>query len=247
MCDRHAGWLLGAEMVLAPNEHLRIATDLRLHGPPGMGRLRNDLADSGERNLKESETSRARRDLRVTTPLRTAWDLGRVRWTDQAIAGIDAMLALGQSTKSEFLEWRRALQGACDGSRSCALSAPFGGRRAHSHRASPILRLRWIEAHLPTPHPQLEVLPRATTLIAILDIANPDLRYAAEYDGAEWHTLRRSERTRSPQRRNAVRDEEWVVDAFVCREPLRPSARMRTSRLRAGAVEARQRFGSRVA
>ena len=48
--DRHAGWLLGAQMVLAPGEHLACPTALDL---PTHGRdvSRNDLATSGERNL----------------------------------------------------------------------------------------------------------------------------------------------------------------------------------------------------
>src|SRR5829696_1503974 len=48
--DRHAGWLHGAEMVLAPNEHLDLAPTTAFL-PPGR-RLRNALADSGERRLR---------------------------------------------------------------------------------------------------------------------------------------------------------------------------------------------------
>jgi len=239
VCDRHAGWLLGAEMVLAPNEHLELRP-ISVFRPAGRGRLRNDLADSGERNLKDSEILELE-GLRVTTPLRTAWDLGRVRWTDQAIAGIDAMLALGVD-KNEFLEGIERFKGMRWVTVLRAIG-PFGDGRAQSPGES-ILRLRWIEAYLPTPHPQLEV-HRGDTLIAILDIANPDLRYAAEYDGAEWHSspaLREHDR----RRRNAVRDEGWVVDALVS-ENLFGRRQDADARLRAGAIEARQRFGSRVA
>ena len=41
---------IGAEMVLAPNEHLELLP-VSVFRPSGMGRLRNGLADSGERNL----------------------------------------------------------------------------------------------------------------------------------------------------------------------------------------------------
>lgn len=50
ICDRHAGWLLGAQMVLAPGEHLHLGP-ISVFRPSGAGRLRNDLSDSGERNL----------------------------------------------------------------------------------------------------------------------------------------------------------------------------------------------------
>jgi hypothetical protein len=239
VCDRHAGWLLGAGMVLAPNEHLNLRP-ISVFRPSGMGRLRNELADSGERNLTEADVTEVG-GIRVTTPLRTAWDLGRVRWTDRAIAGIDAMLRLGVD-KSEFLggierfrrmRWVTTLRAV----------GPLGDGRSQSPGES-VLRLRWIEAHLPTPRPQLEVF-RDEVLIAILDIANSDLRYAAEYDGAEWHTdpqQRRHDRTR----RDSVRSEDWVVDAFVA-ENLFGRQQDAEARLVAGAAEARRRFGLRVA
>ncbi|HET9423373.1 MAG TPA: hypothetical protein VFO49_19705 [Nocardioides sp.] len=239
VCDRHAGWLLGAEMVLAPNEHLELRP-ISVFRPAGRGRLRNGLTDSGERNLKDSEVIEVG-GLRVTTPLRTAWDLGRVRWTDQAIAGIDAMLAIGVD-KNEFLDgierfrrmrWVTVLRAV----------GPLGDGRAQSPGES-ILRLRWIEAHLPTPHPQLEV-HHGGALIAILDIANPDLRYAAEYDGKEWHSSN-EQREHDRSRREAVRDEGWVVGVFGS-ENLFGRHQDADARLRSGALEARQKFGSRVA
>jgi hypothetical protein len=240
VCDRHAGWLHGAEMVLAPNEHLDLRP-ISVFRPAGYGRLRNGLADSGERNLESSEIMELN-GLRVTTPIRTAWDLGRVRWTDQAIAGIDAMLGLGVD-KNEFLEgierfkrmrWVTVLRAV----------GPLGDGRAQSPGES-ILRLRWIEALLPTPYLQLEVRGDGAVLIAILDIANPDLRYAAEYDGKEWHSSA-EQRLHDRLRRDAVRDEGWVVDAFGS-ENLFGRQQNADARLRAGALAARRKFGSRVA
>ena len=240
VCDRHAGWLLGAEMVLAPNEHIHLRP-ISVFRPSGFGRLRNDLADSGERNLIDADIVEVG-GIRVTSPLRTAWDLGRVRWTDQAIAGIDAMLGLGRFSREEFLDgierfrrmrWVTVLRAV----------GPLGDGRSQSPGES-VLRLRWIEVHLPTPHPQLEVY-RDGVLIAILDIANEELRYAAEYDGAEWHTSP-EQREHDRIRRTAVRGEDWVVDAFVSAD-LFGREQNAEARLREGAAEARQRFGSRVA
>ena len=42
VCDRHAGWLHGAEMVLAPNEHLELRP-ISVFRPSGMGRVAQRL------------------------------------------------------------------------------------------------------------------------------------------------------------------------------------------------------------
>ena len=75
--DRHAAWSLGAPMALAPNEHLE-ARPITVFRPSGYGRLRNGLTDSGERNLLPMDVMEIG-GVQVTAPLRTAWDLGRVR------------------------------------------------------------------------------------------------------------------------------------------------------------------------
>jgi hypothetical protein len=240
VCDRHAGWLLGAEMVLAPNEHINLRP-ISVFRPSGMGRLRNDLADSGERNLIASDVTEIG-GIRVTTPLRTAWDLGRVRWTDQSIAGIDAMLRLGVD-KQEFLDGIDRFRGMRWVTVLRAIG-PLGDGRSQSPGES-VLRLRWTEVALPAPYPQWEVYSDIGALIAILDIANPELRYAAEYDGDEWHASE-EQGEHDRQRRDAVRGEDWVVDAFVAQN-LFGRDQNAENMLRDGAVEARRRFGSRVA
>ncbi len=209
ICDRHAGWLHGAEMILAPNEHLELSP-ISVFRPSGHGRLRNALADSGERNLIPGDVMEID-GLQVTTPLRTAWDLGRVRFREQAIAALDAMLRLRSFDQGELvagverfrgMRWVRTL-------RELATLADGGA-------ASPgesVLRLRWIDRGLPRPQLQVEVWVDGV-LIAILDIADEDLRFAAEYDGAEWHSSP-EQRRHDARRRQLVRQEGWVVTPFV--------------------------------
>jgi hypothetical protein len=240
VCDRHAGWLLGAEMVLAPNEHINLRP-ISIFRPSGMGRLRNDLADSGERNLIASDVTEIG-GIRVTTPLRTAWDLGRVRWPDQAISGIDAMLRLGVD-KQELIDGIERFRGMRWVTVLRAVG-PLGDGRSESPGES-VLRLRWLEASLPTPHPQLEVHSHDGVLLAVLDIANEELRYAAEYDGVEWHTSP-EQREHDRMRRDAVRNEDWVVEPFVASD-LFGRQQDADTKLRAGAAEARRRFGFKVA
>lgn len=232
--DRHAGWLLGAEMVLGPNEHID-PLPISVFRPSGMGRLRNDLTDSGERNLGENDVLEFN-GVRVTTPLRTACDLGRSRSTDRAIASLDALLRLGDFTHDELvyeverfrrMRWVTTLRAI----------APLADGRAQSPGES-VLRLRWIEARLPTPEPQYEVWGGGR-LLAILDIATGETRYAAEYDGVEWHTSE-LQQLHDRGRRAALCDEGWVIDVFVRDDLFHPQARP-DFRLRSGAHEAARR------
>jgi hypothetical protein len=239
VCDRHAGWLLGAEMILAPNEHLELRP-ISIFRPSGKGRLRNDLADSGERNLIPSDVIEVS-GIAVTTPLRTAWDLGRVRHREAAISGLDAMLRLRMFSQDELVAGVERFRGMRWVTRLREL-APLADGRAASPGES-VLRLRWIDCGLPTPEPQKEV-HRDGALIAILDIANDVIRFAAEYDGAEWHTSP-SQREHDRARRAAAEEEHWLVQPFVA---VNVFGRNRDceSLLFQGAREARRRLGRHI-
>jgi hypothetical protein len=69
--------------------------------PLGRGRLRNKLVDSGQRALLPRDTTELH-GLRVTTPLRTALDLGRQRWPEPAISALDAMHRLDAFSRAEL-------------------------------------------------------------------------------------------------------------------------------------------------
>ena len=239
VCDRHAGWLLGAEMVLAPNEHLALRPT-SVFRPSGLGRLRNDLVDSGERNLRPEDVTEVDGVL-VTTPLRTAWDLGRTRYPEPAIAGLDALLRLGVFTRDELVAGVERFKGQ-RWVTTLRLVAPLADGRAASPGES-VLRLRWIQAGLPEPTPQLEVWARGQ-LLAILDLASEDLRYAAEYDGAEWHSSP-EQRQHDEDRRAEVSDHAWVVDAFTKSNVFGAHADADIL-MRAGAVRARHLIAGRV-
>ena len=99
--DRTAGWLWGANMILAPNDHL-LTPRVSVFCPPGC-RLRNELTASGERRLALRDVAEID-GLRVTTPLRTACDLGRLLHRDQAIAALDSLAALRFSRSDELLQ-----------------------------------------------------------------------------------------------------------------------------------------------
>ena len=239
ICDRHAGWLHGAEMILAPNEHLELRP-ISMFLPSGRGRLRNSLSNSGERNLIDSDIVDVN-GLRVTTPLRTACDLGRVRFREQSLAGLDAMLRLRVFSHEELLDavtrfrrmrWVRNLRAL----------APLADGRAASPGES-VLRLRWLDRGLPRPQLQVEVWADGV-LVAVLDIAHEGLRFAAEYDGHEWHgTPEQQEHDR--RRRDLIRDQGWVVTPFVAGDVFGRERRCDTM-LTDGVREARALRGSTV-
>ena len=239
LCDRHAGWLHGAGMVLAPNEHLHLQP-ISVFRPSGRGRLRNGLVDSGERALTAEDITEVD-GIPVTTRVRTAWDLGRQRYQDPAIAGLDAMLRLGGFGHDELVAGVARFRGQ-RWVRTLRLLAPLADGGAASPGES-ALRLRWIDAGLPPPRCQVEVWDGGV-LIAILDIGNDELRYAAEYDGAEWHRSP-EQRRHDQQRRGRVAERDWIVDAFD-KEHVYGTRADAERTMRTGAVRARQRIARRL-
>jgi len=240
VCDRHAGWLHGAEMVLAPGEHLARAP-IRIFLPAGRGRLRNGLADSGERTFRRDDLTEVN-GVRVTTALRTTWDLGRSRWTDRSLAGMDQMLRLGVFGKEELvagverfrgMRWVRVLR----------VMTPLTDGRAESPPES-ILRLRWLETLGFAPIPQFEVW-EGGTFLARLDLACEELRWAAEYDGAEWHSSPEQQAHDRERRQLCEVRANWVITPFR-KENLFGPQQDADRLLRVAAGEARARFGGRA-
>lgn len=207
--DRHAGWLHGAEMVLAPNEHLALQP-LSLYRPSGHGRLRNKLSTSGERNLSKSDVTIVH-GIPVSTPLRTAWDFGRVRWPDQAICGLDAMLRLQPFSKEELLDGIERFKGMRWVTVLRAIALLADGRSESPGES--VLRLRCVENSLPGMEPQVEVWCD-DRFVARLDLADIERMIAVEYDGVEWHTSPEQREHDRARRQDAV-DQGWTVVPFT--------------------------------
>ncbi|MDX6372919.1 MAG: hypothetical protein QOD98_1907 [Nocardioidaceae bacterium] len=237
--DRHAGWLHGATMVLRPNEHLELRP-VTMFLPGGRGRLRNPLADSGERTFGRGDVVEVE-GLRVTSPLRTACDLGRVRWTDSAIAALDAMLRLGVFTKDELLAEVRRFRGMRWVTTLRAI-APLADGRAESPGES-VLRLRCIECGLKV-EPQIEVWVGGL-LVARLDLASLELLLAVEYDGAEWHTSPEQRAHDEGRRTDLAENHGWLVRPFT-KDEVFGRTRECERILHEVAREARRRRGLRV-
>jgi hypothetical protein len=203
--DRTAGWLWGANMILAPNDHL-VTPRVSVFCPPGC-RLRRAITASGERRLAPHDV-REIDGLRVTTPLRTAGDLGRLLHRDQAIAALDSLARLGAFTLDELVAETtrfRRYRGVIQLRALVLLVDP----RSESPGES-VLRLRWIDVGLPRPECQVEV-PNDWGTSYWVDIGLPELRFGAEYDGEEFHDD--AQHAHDAQRREWLRDERgWTIE-----------------------------------
>ena len=85
-----------------PGSHL-VEPELSLFRELGHDRLRNGLCRSGQRTFRRDDVWQVA-GLAVTSPLRTAWDLGRLASRDRAIGALDALLRDGSFTHDELLE-----------------------------------------------------------------------------------------------------------------------------------------------
>ena len=194
--DRTAGWLHGAPMVLAPNDHLAtppVSVFLNRKG----ARLRNGWPWS-------SVAVRAAED-----GMKMQGYNGSQLW-DTAFAALDAMLRLGRFDSDELWDSIGHLKGM-RGVRQLRALAPLADPRAESMGES-VLRLRWLD--IPSlPRPELQIpVARPGRWPYRVDLGVEELLMGFEYDGEEWHrrTARQIERDRG--RRAWLRDErDWLI------------------------------------
>jgi hypothetical protein len=181
--DESAGWLAGADMILPPNAHLEVPP-LRVYATGGHHRLRNDICVSGTRDLLRRDITMVH-GVATTTPLRTALDLGRLRYRDQSLAALDQLLGLDVFTKGELLDEIPRFKGA-RGVRQLRLLAPIADGLSESPGES-ALRLRFYDGGLPIPEPQRDIFNAAGRFLGRSDLLVEELRFIAEYDGERWH------------------------------------------------------------
>ena len=225
-----------APMVLAPGDHLRVP-DVDVFRSPG-NRVRRSAVRSGERMLLPKEVVDLD-GLRVTSKLRTICDLGMQLPRRPAFAAMCMMMKVADFTLADI---------------SREADTRFKGYRWVNQLRSltPHVQLRfdspgecwlalcWLdEVTLPDYEPQFEVLGPGGSYF--LDLAVPELRYAAEYDGVEWHGP--DQAAHDLARRTYLREErDWIIDVFVAADVTGPTPRA-GDRLRAGLAHARRRLG----
>lgn len=205
--DRTAAWLHGVDIL--PRTAVREPPPVSCFDTRPGSRTRRPGVGSGERRLPSYDVM-VLHGVRVTTPLRTALDLGRLLWRFDALAALDGFLRLGVrhdellGATPRFRHYRGVIQ--------LRALAPLADGLAESPGES-ALRLHWYDAGLPRPELQHWVLDDHGVGIYRLDISAPDLRYAAEYDGEEFHGLQ--DREHDAARRSWIEQERtWTIDAF---------------------------------
>jgi hypothetical protein len=236
--DRTAGWLHGAQMVLAPNDHLVVPT-LSVFADKDRARLRNGLTSSGQRILPPDHVTEVL-GVRVSTPARTACDLGRLLHRDQAFAALDSMLALAAFSREELWAVTQELRGM-RGVRQLRAFIPLADGRSQSQGES-VTRLRWLDLGLAAPELQVEV-PHPGGWSYWIDLGVPELRFGIEYDGEEWHRRTEEQRARDDRRRKWLREErDWMI-RVVTKDNIHGHDRDIETIIPAGLAAARRRLG----
>jgi Protein of unknown function (DUF559) len=167
------------------------------------------------------ETDRTRfAGLSVTTPLRTAFDLGRQAPRVSALVAVDALL----HRRVVKLPALRAYAGAHAGwpglsllREVLALAEPLSESPMETR-----LRLLLLDAGLGPLTAQHDVLDLRGRFVARVDLAWPALRVAVEYDGD--HHRERAHFRQDVARLNALRAAGWLVLRFTADDVLRQPA-----------------------
>jgi hypothetical protein len=236
--DRTAAWLHGVDIL--PRSALTIPPPVSVFQRPGT-RSRRDGVASGERMLLPRDVVEVG-GLAVTSPLRTALDLGRLLWRFDALGALDQFLRIGVAADELLAEVERfkGFRGVVQLRFLASLADP----RAES-LAESALRLHWYDAGLPKPEPQWWVFDERGIALFRLDLALPEVLFAAEYDGTDFHSSD-SDRAHDHGRRSWLADCRcWLIEVFVNDDLYRLHADP-ARRLQAGLQQAKATLASRT-
>jgi len=199
--DRTAAWLLDVDVL--PRRAVHEPVPLDLFGAEG-SRVRRPGVASGVRALRPDEIVELG-GVRVTSPTRTALDLGRMLPRHDAIGALDAFLRAG--VPRHELEWGIHRFKGYRGVIQLRELVPLADARAESMPES-ALRLHGHDAGLPPLTPQVWVEGRRR-----VDLGIPEIRYGAEYLGEAFHTSE-EQRAADDERTAWLVDRSWVLDGF---------------------------------
>lgn len=219
LSDRTAAWIHGVD-VLAFWE-LGRPLPVEVVVAPGTAPPRRRGVRSAERSLRPDDVELIQ-GLPVTTPHRTALDLGCKLQRHHALSSIDAMLRLGgMSTESLYadLERFRRRRGVVQLRELLSMADPGAESPGESW-----VRLVILDAGLPRPVVQFWVEQDGTPVFR-LDLAYPALRICVEFDGRQFHTSD-EDRARDETRRAWLRAHGWRV-IVVRSEDLLPGRQQR--------------------
>lgn len=122
----------------------------------------------------------------VTTPARTALDLGRRLQRSTAVAHLDALARATKVEAPEILDLTHRYKGT-KGVRRCREAVDLMDAGAQSPQETK-LRLILVDKGFPRPQTQIPVADQGGYVFAYLDMGWPHLKIAVEYDGEHHRT-----------------------------------------------------------
>ena len=170
--------------------------------------------------------------LPVTTPTRTAFDLGRHLPADDAVARIYALMHAISFPVDDVLLLAREHKGA-RGIRRLRAVLPLVEAGAASPKET-WLRLLLVSAGFPPPTTQIPVMV-GWRLLAVLDIGWADIKVAVEYDG-DHHRTNRAQYAKDQRRIRELERLGWIIIRVIAED--RPDDVLRRV---AGAIRCRTR------
>jgi hypothetical protein len=204
-CDRTAAWIHGVDVF--DYRELEILPPLEVVVLSERHRVERRGCAGGERDLAPFDVVNLG-DVRVTTPLRTALDLGCSLPRGTAISALDMFMRLHGVTRSMLhlsLPRYRGRRGVVQLRELVELADP----RSESPGESRV-RLAIHDADIPAPEPQWWVFEREVAIYR-LDLAYPKHRVVVEYDGEEFHDRTEEQRLNDEERRDWLRRRGWTV------------------------------------
>jgi hypothetical protein len=166
-----------------------------------------------EQLLADDEIARVA-GLPVTTPVRTAYDLGRYLPRGQAVARLDALMRATPFSTEDVLQLAQRYP-AARGIRRLRSVLHLVDDGASSPKES-WLRLLLIDAGLPTPTTQIPVVDGYRAL-AMLDMGWPEFGVAVEYDG-DHHRSDRRQYVKDQWRLRKLAELGWIVIRVIAED-----------------------------
>lgn len=185
--------------------------------PPGGVLTRRDTLRAGEIQVRDG--------LPVTSPARTAFDIGRRGAVRSAVVRLDALARATGFTVDDVLGVA-ALHPGSPGLRRLEAALDLVDAGAQSPRES-YLRLLLVDAGLPQPQTQIPVLGLDGLPVAYLDLGWPASMVAVEYDG-DQHRSYRQQYVKDIRRMEMLEQLGWIVVRVVAEDP--PAAIIRRVR-----------------
>lgn len=204
LVDRSAASLHGIDVFDYPE--LDVPPDVEVASVGGATATRREGILGGKRDLLPEEIMTIG-GVRVTTPLRTAFDIACLRGRRRAIGTIDAFRAAYGFTERDLIGMLPRFAGR-RGVVQLRELIPLSGPDVDSQPESWI-RIDIVDEGFPMPRTQAWVWVPEHGLLKV-ENAYPALRIAVEYDGEEHHSSA-ADRAHDEERRDALRRAGWVI------------------------------------